>query len=596
MGFAVRVASLYLAAVTFASAQPGTIAFKATANLDALARSGVLARRPSRAPKPQRSTRRTGVYRSSIARPDGSDPAAGYSIYGGFPALLDSYVTTPPDTGGAVGPRHVVTTTNAQVLIQSRTGEVRPNYPLDLNRFWSPLGDFTDTFDPRIQYDPQTDRWLASAGVNAGKSNAALLVGVSATGDPGGDWYLFRIDEGPAGFWADYPVLGFNANWVVLAANIYTLPPGAYDRTDVYVFQKSDLYANGTGAYQTFSDDQGEFTLARDYDNGSPSAFYLVQAFGGSESSVRVSTITGPSGQEQFHAGAGVIPLNDSWAEAAPAGDDFAPQYASWAKVDTGDSRLQNCALRQGAIWCAHTVFLPADKPVRAAVQWFQIDPVAIQLLQAGRIEDPAGAVFYGFPSIAVNRNNEALIGFTRFSRNGFPDGAFALRGASDPLNTVRAATVFKRGEAPFIGIGADDGSNRWGDFSATVVDPLDDTAFWTIQEYASTPTNGYLGRWGTWWSWVVPPSAGLNCTYSVAASNAAFDAGGGSATISVATQPGCPWMAAADSGWIAVRGGSPGQGSGTVAFSVAPNTGSAALTGTITIAGQAVKIAVRNQ
>ena len=25
----------------------------------------------------------------------------------------------------------------------------------------------------------------------------------------------------------------------------------------------------------------------------------------------------------------------------------------------------------------------------------------------------------------------------------------------------------------------------RWGDYSATVVDPEDDTTFWTIQEYA---------------------------------------------------------------------------------------------------------------
>ena len=29
---------------------------------------------------------------------------------------------------------------------------------------------------------------------------------------------------------------------------------------------------------------------------------------------------------------------------------------------------------------------------------------------------------------------------------------------------------------------------NRWGDYSATVVDPVNDTDFWTIQEYAANP------------------------------------------------------------------------------------------------------------
>jgi hypothetical protein len=54
---------------------------------------------------------------------------------------------------------------------------------------------------------------------------------------------------------------------------------------------------------------------------------------------------------------------------------------------------------------------------------------------------------------------------------------------------------------------------NRWGDFSATVVDPTDNVTFWTLQEYAQTPdpVTG-TSRWGTWWgkfhpSDVLPPT-----------------------------------------------------------------------------------------
>ncbi|MCP4285632.1 MAG: hypothetical protein GY792_14440, partial [Gammaproteobacteria bacterium] len=43
---------------------------------------------------------------------------------------------------------------------------------------------------------------------------------------------------------------------------------------------------------------------------------------------------------------------------------------------------------------------------------------------------------------------------------------------------------------------------NRWGDYSATAIDPVDDLTFWTLQEYAGTNVGGGVndGRWGTWW------------------------------------------------------------------------------------------------
>jgi hypothetical protein len=62
--------------------------------------------------------------------------------------------------------------------------------------------------------------------------------------------------------------------------------------------------------------------------------------------------------------------------------------------------------------------------------------------------------------------------------------------------------TVIKPGEDSYE---KDFGSSRvrWGDYSATVVDPVDDTTFWTIQEYAAMDVgpNESDDRWGTWWA-----------------------------------------------------------------------------------------------
>jgi PKD repeat protein len=50
------------------------------------------------------------------------------------------------------------------------------------------------------------------------------------------------------------------------------------------------------------------------------------------------------------------------------------------------------------------------------------------------------------------------------------------------------------------------DARNRWGDYSAAVTDPADDTAFWVLQEYAAAAGS----TWATWWGHLAaePPVA----------------------------------------------------------------------------------------
>jgi len=126
-------------------------------------------------------------------------------------------------------------------------------------------------------------------------------------------------------------------------------------------------------------------------------------------------------------------------------------------------------------------------------VQWWQIGTDGT-ILQRGRIDDPTGNLFYGYPSIAVNQNNDALIGYTRFSASNYPSAYFSYRAGGDPTNTLQSEVLLKAGEAAY------ERSDRWGDHSSTVVDPSNDTDFWTIQEYAASPLKS-ISRWGTWWS-----------------------------------------------------------------------------------------------
>ena len=95
------------------------------------------------------------------------------------------------------------------------------------------------------------------------------------------------------------------------------------------------------------------------------------------------------------------------------------------------------------------------------------------------------------------------LIGFSRFAGTQYVSANYAFRAFNDPQNTMRTERAFKTGEDSYWREDSDS-RNRWGDYSATAVDPVNDADFWTLQEY-SAPHSGSLvngsGRWATWWA-----------------------------------------------------------------------------------------------
>jgi hypothetical protein len=429
---------------------------------------------------------RTAAAAVPFAMPPSPAPVAS------FEALPDDPETTPPDTNGAVGPNHLMVTLNSQVRIQDRSGNALST--VTLGAFWSRVGG-GGPFDPRVVYDPYADRWITTA---VGNFYRSLLVGVSQTGDPTGSWNLYRID--PAPLRVDFPNLGFNKDWIVVRGSVFT--SDFQFSQQVWVFGKANLYAGGTGSFTSISGEAGIPAVTLD---PAVSALYLVSNWNGNADGngvLRLYTITGLIGSEVLTPVAFVATPNP-WTNVY---DNFCPQM--------GDPRKISCfggievVFRNGTIWAAHAINLPADAPTRSAIQWWQLAPDGV-VVQRGRLEDTSGLLFYGFPSLAVNRAGDMLLGFSSFSAEQFASGCYAYRAADDPLGTLRSERVLKAGEDSYFKDPGGHGGNSWGDYSATSVDPVNDTDFWTIQEYAAArdPVSG-AGRWGTWWGRVVPDVA----------------------------------------------------------------------------------------
>ncbi|MDD5507588.1 MAG: PKD domain-containing protein [Bacteroidales bacterium] len=436
---------------------------------------------------------------SSVQRESSPEP------YLNFPGLGDNQAAIPPDTKGSVGLNHLMITLNTEVRIQDKEGNNLST--ISLSSFWSSLPGANGTFDPQLMYDPYEDRWIFVVVKDSNPVSSEIFLAVSATGDPMGEWYLYAFDSDPANTtWCDFPSVGFNKKWVVVSGNMFT-SNNSFMNAAVWVINKDDLYDGIPNAAFTRLVPSNGFTIApaMTYDDELEDIYCVTNVSGNSagDGYIRKYRITtGPLGNAIIES-QGLISSPDPWADTYPQNNgNISPQLGSSQRIDAGDSRIRNTMYKNGSLWFTQTIFLPANNPSRCSVQWWQLSETGT-IIQRGRVDDPSGTMFYSYSSLSVNGINDVLVGYSSFSSSQYASANYSFRTADDPLNTLRDPYLFKSGEAPYFKTYGGD-RNRWGDYSATYVDPANDLNFWTLQEYAVSPSN----IWGTWWAMVKKEAA----------------------------------------------------------------------------------------
>jgi len=448
----------------------------------------------------------------------------------------------PPDTMGAVGPDHIVELINGRYSVYRKQDGVLLQTST-LSEFWSNAGlAFFFVFDPRILYDPVSQRWFASS--TEGDGSSFLLLAVSNSADPTAGWLGLQIgvadptDPMRLRF-PDFPTLGYDRDGVYLAANMFPIPDRGGDlRVTIVAVSKADLLAatspitvvktlgntptDSMGLVETATIPLHSAVPTSRLASEAPTVARATEAISaGTDSSLVHVTVfenipVGETGftiqpvvnldnqglpaalLSAFNSSGGVfkranivgaitapmLDTSDGLIDVAPFSSIVGaeqPDQAPPLEIVNGSIFHTSIVLRNSAFWGVHTV----NNGGRAALRWFQIDAERNVLLQEGLITNPDLDFFYG--SVAVNEFGDVVIGFNGSGPSQFASSYAVLGTTVSGITTFGEPLLLQAGVATYaVQQIAEVPRTRWGDYSATVVDPTDPFTFWTFQEWVS--------------------------------------------------------------------------------------------------------------
>jgi hypothetical protein len=437
----------------------------------------------------------------------------------------------PPSPSADVGPNHVVMAVNTAFQVYNKSGTpLTPVTPL--SSLFAALGPpfnnpgAGDERNPTVLYDPLADRWLISEWViAAGESHQ--LTGISKTGDPTGQYFIYDFPMPPGRLTAD-PRWGVWPDGYYLSTNDFNSTVAGFLGAGLYAFERNKMLAGDPTAriirFNTGPTNGGGF-LPTDLDGvatppvGTPNLFIRFEAdeFGAPTDLIRVvefrpnfanplaSTLTQLLDIPTAPFDARNPPGRTEIEQPPPAGaadslDAVADRLMHRLAYRTLAGGTQSYVLN-------FTVNVSGENPTSAAtyqggVRWMELrrnaTTGAVTINQQATYAPGAGNGATGrnlwMASVAQDGEGNIGLGASASSTTLIPTAIYTGRLASDPANTLPQGEVDAM-SAVTKGVQISTG-NRWGDYSSMNVDPTDDCTFWITSEYLDAPTASF--DWNT--------------------------------------------------------------------------------------------------
>jgi hypothetical protein len=403
---------------------------------------------------------------------------------------------TPPDMALAVGYGYIVQAVNCSFAVYTTTGTTLLSDVPFLSLFNLNYTHFLT--DPRMAFDAAHGRFILTVDnlegpnitVNPEASN--LYVAVSVNGNPTGSWYVYRFPVGlnlntANAEWADFPQLGMDSQALYVSANYYLFRENNGPSTGAFVgvLPLAGLEADNGITFRTFTHistgDGQAYSVSPAVTYGTPRTEFFVSTDQNTFGQYIVWSLSNPLG------------TNSLLTYAVVTGPAFSmPPYADQpgnsSSIETDDFGVGSTVYyRAGVLYFSITTgYTNRSGKNVAAVEWYEMHTVLSQGdSSCGALPNVCAGILsasfsdYGligyeqttsafYPSMGVDSDGNFIIDYTVSSLNYYPYGIANSHRVTMPLHTVSAAVSI-----PGSFSSAGYYQLRWGDYSATVLDPL---------------------------------------------------------------------------------------------------------------------------
>jgi len=394
----------------------------------------------------------------------------------------------PNDVNGAVGPCEYIQAANfSRFEIFDKRGNSLAG-PFNFSSLWpSNAWCAHDPSDAIVKYDRLADQWLLTTlglGNPANPPPGHQCIAISRTADPvTGGWYLYDFPVPLVGF-LDYPKVGVWPDAYYMGTNY----------GDAWAFDRAKMLTGSGATFVHFS--SPGFMLPSDLDGATPPPAGAPNVF--------LNFYPGHLRVWNFHvdfspaAGSTFLPQVPDLSTAPfkwyMCGNTFnppcLPQPGTDVKLDVLLAfPMYRLAYRNfgdhEALVVNHTVDAGQPGTEVAGIRWYELRKKPLSLawyiFQEGTYSPDATHRWMG--SIAMDGAGNIALGYSVSSSTVYPGVRYAGRFANDLLGTM------PRGEVTaFTGFLSQTGGSRWDDYTAIVVDPVDDSTFWYTNSYIDRP------------------------------------------------------------------------------------------------------------
>lgn len=433
----------------------------------------------------------------------------------------------PPDEGLGAGNGYVFNLVNLAGAIYSANGTILAG-PFSLSAFFIEPPAFSTVLisDPRVYYDPSTNRWFATElEFNLAKENESHLdLAVSLTGNPTLGWNVYTIDTtDPNGYecpcFSDYPILGIDRYNLYISGNEFSIAGTAFNGAEIFAISKSQLVEGVTfpnyvrfGSLSISGAPAYHVQPAITY--GNPAAEFFLNSLDPNSTFDNRLGVWAMTNRQSVTTGSGMPTLSStiitSETYGFPPNAQTPPGYNSGLKapttgiVQTDFDAMEEVQYINGHLDSAlnTAVTIPGDTSERAGIAWFQVKPVLSgnvishhsYVMHQGYVA--SRGLFLMYPHINEAPNGNMAMVFGLGGPITYLSAAYDVKlWGSSNFGAIHVPGPGVDPDNGFTGTAAFGGAGRWGDYSNGEIIPSNNR-IWLATQYI--PNNGdQFANWG---------------------------------------------------------------------------------------------------